>query len=397
MTGSVENLYSERVVKTWREKPRDGIRDDTSIGLHWGLPFSDSFPLDDLARAAGEALALDGAWACQYGGGEKTRLLSRLISDRLAGRGLRLDERELLVTNGAAQAIDLLASAFLDPGDLVVVEAPTFMGALGLFRAHQAVFLPIEVDDQGMRVDLLQEDLLRRREDGRKLPKLAYVIPNFHNPTGVSMTPARRAALVNVAEEFNMVVVEDDAYGDLYFQDPPPRPVQALDAGGRVVYVGTLSKIIAPGIRIGWTLSCSAIADRINYVKGDGVTNPVIQSVVAQYWERGDLEARVVELRRAYRQRWETMETTLRRYMPDGVTWSQPGGGFFAWLSLPESAPAREVTKRAREQGVIVLPGDIFYPPGSEKPALRLSFSFSPARELSRGIRILADVVGEFV
>ncbi len=391
-----EKHFSRRVIETHRPGKGKGLgQDSESVGLHWGFPFPESFPTEDLAEAARQALREDGQWACQYGGGEKTRLLTDLIRGRLKDRGLRMEGRDLVVTNGASQALDMVGSVFLDPGDLVLVEAPTFLGALYTLGSHLVQYMSVDMGPDGPGLDQLEADLAGRRAEGRELPKLMYTIPNFHNPTGVTAPVESRQRLLDLARAYDFLVVEDDAYGELYFAEQPPSTVQELDSEGRVIYVGTLSKIIAPGIRIGWTLAPTAASEQLARLKGDGATNPFMQSTVAQYWDSGDLDRRVRWLRDQYRERWQALDGALSEHMPDGISWSRPGGGFFVWVTLPEGYSAKRVAQEAGRRGVTVLPGDPFFPPNSVRPALRLSFSFCPPEELRRGVKILSGVLSD--
>ncbi len=395
MSSLFENLLSRRCGYAGPISRGDGVGRSRAVGLHYGFPFPGSFPLAELARGAADALECDGEWACQYGGGALSRRLSELVLAHLEGRGLHTAGRSLLITNGAAQALDLIGATLIDPGDPVAVEAPTFMGALSCFSTFGPEFIPLPLDAQGLQVEALQERLQARRTAGLALPKLVYVIPSFHNPTGATMPDDRRARLLDLAQNYGFAIVEDDAYGDLHFGQPPPATLQSRDPDGHVVYVGTLSKVIAPGVRLGWVLARPELVARLEQLKGDGDTNPLVQSLVASYWAQGSLERRIRMLRDAYRQRWLAMEAALRKHLPPDITYTRAEGGFFSWVSLPAGTDDGEVAARALARGVRVLPGHIFFPPGAADPGLRLSFSFEAAAELEQGVARLGSVLSE--
>jgi len=362
------------------------------IRLNAGYPFPESVPIQGLVQAARDLTAAEGDLPFQYWGSPSMARLAHLLAERSAARGIQVPEDGLLVTAGAAQAVDLAARALLGPEDLVAVEAPTYMEALEMFRNYTDHIVGYPVDQDGLQVEALAEDLARRQREGLPLPKLLYTIASFQNPTGATLAPARRRRLLELAEAFDFLILEDDAYGELSF-GAPPVPLKAMDGTGRVIYLGSLSKIVAPGIRIGWVVAAPELVAAMQLFKKD-LDHPLGWGIAAQYLAGVDLEARVAGLRKAYRDRRDLMLESLRREMPDGVSWTEPGGGFFIWIRVP-GVDTVKLLPRALAAGVAYVPGKYFYfgETGQGRDCLRLSFSYLPPEELQRGVALLASVL----
>lgn len=369
-----------------------------AIGLHGGLPFPDSFPAREIAEATAETMRQDAAWALQYGGGPPALRLKEYLGQVSERWGVALQGRDLLVTNGSSHAIDLACRALFDPGDLVVVEGPTFMGALRIFLSHQAAIETVRVHpESGFDIAAFESLLADRRRRGLPGPKLLYAIPNFQNPSGVTTPLVARQRLVELAGEHNFVILEDDAYGELSFDGSRVPSLASLPGGERVVYCSTLSKLVAPGVRLGWAVAPTRLIEWMGSVKSDGGTSPFASSVVARYAADGRLERRIPELRAAYRRRCELTLTALETHMPPGTSWTRPTGGFFFWVTLPEGMDSQALWEISNDKGVNFLPGHWFYPPGDPRGGrhLRLSYSFAPEAELPRGIEMLAEAIRE--
>ncbi|ESP90159.1 aminotransferase-like domain-containing protein [Candidatus Halobonum tyrrellensis] len=386
------HLFSETVQETmnnagygsWRS-----ISDPAAVSLSFGFPFPESFPNDELVASAEAVFEAEGDVALQYTGGEYASGLSGVVADRARDRGIDCEDDEVILTNGSTHAIDVVSQTFLDPGDLVVTEAPTFMGALSLFRNYGVDIEGVEMDADGLDVDALAADLEARESEGRPLPKLLYTIPTFHNPTGVTLAEDRRKRLLELAAEYEFVVLEDDAYGELRYEGADVPSLAALDDTGLVVRVSTFSKTIAPGIRTGWIVADEELAEEMRRINAGG-TNTFTQGVVGRYCEAGLLEENVVDLRESYSERCAHMLACLDEYMPAGADWSDPDGGFFVWVELPEGVDAEEMLPEAVEEGVVYLPGHLFYPDDRGHDCLRISFSHVPLDEMERGIEALA-------
>lgn len=360
--------------------------------LSFGFPYPGSFPAEELTAATEQLLSEERDSALQYGGGEYADSLRAAVLDRAAERDIACSDDQLLLTNGATHAIDVVCRTFIEPGDPVVVEAPTFMGALKLFRNYGADVEGVALDDDGLDVEALAATLEARSQAGERLPKLVYTIPNFQNPTGVTLTEERRRRLLELAAEYDFLVLEDDPYGEIRFYGEEVPSVAALDDAGRVVRVNTFSKTIAPGVRTGWIIAQAPAIEAMKRVDAGG-TNVFTQGVVGRYCAEGHLAEAVPELRREYRRRRDRMIACLDERMPAGVDWSEPDGGFFLWLELPGTIDADAMLPAAIEAGVVYLPGSLFYPDGGGHDRARLSFSYASPAEIERGIEALATTV----
>ncbi len=360
-----------------------------AAAMHYGFPFPDSFPNEDLVAAAEAVFAAEGDRALQYGGGEYADRLLDVVVARSRERGIDCDRGAVELTNGATHALDLVCRTFLDPGDVLFVEAPTFMGALTLFRNFGVTIEGVPVDDDGLDVEALAEDLAARRAAGRPTPKLLYAIPTFQNPTGTTMPRDRRERLLELAAEYDFLVVEDDAYGDLRYRGESVPTLAELDDEGRVVHLGTFSKTVVPGVRTGWAVGHEEVVDALARANAGG-TNVFTRGLLGYYCTEGDFEANLDALRQAYGRRLDHVLDWLAEHLPPGATWTDPDGGFFVWVELPEDIDADAMLPAAAEEGVTYLPGSTFYPDGGGTNALRLSVSHAPLDEMERGIRALA-------
>ncbi len=363
--------------------------------LSAGYPFPESVPVTGLLQATGGLLTAEQDLPLHYLGSPSMAALPGLLGRRMAQRGMPVGEGELLVTSGACQAIDLAARALLGPDDLVAVEAPTYMEALEIFRNYTPHIVSYAVDEQGLDVAELAADLSRRRAAGAPLPKALYTIASFQNPTGATLSLERRRLLLALAAEYGFIILEDDAYGELSFDAGAPPPLKALDGADRVLYLGSLSKVVAPGLRIGWVAGLAPLVQAMGVFKKD-LDHPLGWSIAARYLTDLDLEARLAWLRQAYRQRRDFLLAELTREMPAGVTWTTPAGGFFLWVTLPPGQDTAALLPAALEAGVAYVPGRYFYfdqEAAGASRCLRLSFSYLPLDEIARGVKALAGVL----
>lgn len=390
-TGRFDHLLAEPV--------RDAVAGSTygawrsidapeAASLSFGFPFPGSFPADDLRAAAEAVLAESPENALQYVGGPDAESLVEAVLDRAEARGIDADEDGVTITNGGTHALDAVCAALLEPGDAVAVGAPTFMGAIHVFENYGVDLLGVGVDDDGLDVDALEAELRARREAGRPTPKLVYVVPNFQNPTGVTLSGERRERLVALAAEFDFLVLEDDAYGALRYDGDPLPPLAAVDDAGRVLRVGTFSKTVAPGVRTGWLLGDPELVEAVDRMSPGG-SGTFVRSVLGRYCAEGYLEANVEELRDAYRDRRDLLLDALAEHLPPGTEYSEPDGGFFVWVRLPGGIDAEAMLPAAAEKGVVYLPGEMFYPDSGGEDCLRISFSHAPPEEMERGIAAL--------
>ncbi|MGI8857307.1 MAG: PLP-dependent aminotransferase family protein, partial [Thermomicrobiales bacterium] len=339
----------------------------------------------------------NGKWALQYGSAVGyAGLIDQLRTKLARDNGVVAERENVLITAGASQAIDLVCSAMLNPGDVVLSEEPTWMGAVRIFKAHQATCVGIPVDNEGMRLDVLEARLAEFKAQGIQ-PKLIYVIPTFQNPTGVTTPLHRRLRLLELAKEYNVAIMEDDAYFDLRFSGERIPMLITLDDAGLVIYTGTFSKIMAAGMRLGWVVGPAQLIEKATKLKADGGTSPFASNVAAEYAASGELAEHIVDLVDIYRRRRDTMADALKTEMPEGVEWTEPNGGFFMWLTLPEGCDSVAMLPEARAHGVEFLPGTGCFFDGSGRGNIRLSFSFSDEDAIRRGVKILAGIIREYI
>jgi 2-aminoadipate transaminase len=384
-TGTLDHLFAGPVraamddegYGAWRS-----IADADAAALSFGFPFPESFPADELLAATEAVLEEEGEKALQYGGSDYADRLVEWVTEHVRERGMDPGEDEVLLTNGGTHGLDLVCRAFLDPGDRIVVEAPTFMGALRLFPNFGVEVESVPMDEEGLDVAALEA----RLQDDRDPPKLVYTIPNFHNPTGVTLSLDRRERLVDLAAEYDFVIVEDDAYGDLRYDGEPVTPIQALDDEGRVVHLGTFSKLIAPGVRAGWAVADERVREQLSRMSSGASNTTFMRSVLGKYVTDGHLDPAIDDLCQAYEHRRDHMLAALAEYMPEEATWSEPDGGFFVWLELPEHVDAQAMLEDAIDEGATYLPGQWFYDDGRGTNCMRISYSYEDLDEMERGI-----------
>jgi 2-aminoadipate transaminase len=362
------------------------------ISFTYGFPDGNSLPSSAVANATVRALEERGHEALQYGSATGVPRLIQVLLDKLRrDQGIEAKPENVLITAGGSQAVQIVLDALIDWGDTVVTEEPTWMGALRAFKNVGARPVPVPLDGEGTDVVALERELKRLRGEGIT-PKLIYVIPNFQNPTGVSTTRARRERIAALAAEYGTMVFEDDAYSDLRYAGERIPPIYALDRNEQTLYLGTLSKVMGAGMRIGWLLGPAAFIQKLAVLKIDGCTN-VFGSHVAAEWLPEHLTEHIVELRAIYKRRSALMVESLARHMPEGTTWTTPEGGFFVWVTLPEGLDTARLVVQARERGIEFLSGRQCWVSEKGDNTLRLSFSFARDEQIDRGIGILGEIV----
>jgi len=376
----------------WNEAYELVARYEDVIYFGNGAPAREIHPIERLQAAAvtAWATALD---ALDYGEVAGYGPLRELIASRMAAQRITADPEHIIVTSGSQQGIDYVARLMLDPGDVVVVEGPTYIGAMQAFDAYEPSYATVPVDDEGMDVPALAA-MLDRMET---MPKFVYTIPTFQNPTGITMTLARREALLALSKERGFLILEDDPYGEIYFDQKPELALRAIDPD--VIYLGTFSKTIAPGIRVGWLVAPPDLIDMLLMLKeaADIHGDRLIMRTVYHAAE-GFLDGHVLKARSVYKARRDALIAGLEEFMPPGVTWSHPDGGFFIWVTLPHGFPTDELLQLAAARGVAFLPGAWFYPRGEAvRTSLRLNFSTLPEERIREGVRRLAGAIGEFL
>ena len=362
------------------------------ISFIYGFPDSDSLPAPSIIETTTQVLTDNPVCSLQYGAVNGPAPIREAILAKLArDQGIVASMDEILITAGSSQAIQLVVQLLCNPGDTIVAESPTFLGFFDDVTNSGATIAAVPVDDHGMRVDILEETLAGLKADGKRV-SLIYVLPNFQNPTGVCTSEDRRQRIVDLASEYDTLIVEDDAYFDLRYDGKQLPTIYSLDHEGRTLYLGTLSKTLAAGFRIGWAVAPVSLIRRLAALKTDGGTN-IFGSHIAAAWLPEHFQSHVSELRSIYGARRDLMLQALEKYMPEGSSWSVPEGGFFVWLTLPEGVDSGPMLAQARELGIEYLPGSACFFDHSGANAIRLSFSFAHDDVIDEGIRRLSGLV----
>jgi DNA-binding transcriptional MocR family regulator len=365
------------------------------VSLAGGMPYVEALPLQEIAELVAEIVSTQGALALQYGSGQGLLELRELICEVMSLEGIQASADDIVVTTGSQQALDMVSRVFLDPGDIVLAEGPSYVGALGTFQAAQAEVIHIPMDADGLIPAELAAALERLEAAGRRA-KFLYTVPNFHNPAGVTLTESRRAEVMALAERHDLLIVEDNPYGLLGFEAAPDRALRSRNEA-RVIYLGSFSKTFAAGLRVGWVLAPHAVRDKLIMVSEAQVLCPsnLTQKVVAEYFSRYAWREQVKVFREVYRERRDTMLSALSTYMPADISWTRPRGGFYIWLTLPEGWDAKAMVPRALTHKVAYVPGIGFYADGDGVRQLRLSYCYPSPERIREGIRRLAGVLEE--
>lgn len=367
------------------------MADPEIISFAGGNPSPESFPVEYLAGLASDILKNHGKTVLQYGGTIGMPSLIEAVVERLKRTGIQAKKEEVIITSGSSQGIDLAAKVFLNPGDRVLVESPTFLGALQTFLVYQADLKSVEADEKG----LVPEDLENKIKIYK--PKFLYTIPTFQNPTGITMALDRRKQVLEICEKHSVVILEDDPYRDLRYTGKPLPPIKSFDKTGNVIYLLSFSKIISPGIRVGAAVADEKIIQKFNICKqgADVHTANLTQAISEAYCKSGELEEHIARINAMYKKQMDTMLSLLDRLFPDGVKHTVPEGGLFIWVELPEGIDTLDVFKKAVERKVAFVPGTHFYCEGGHKNTLRLNFSMATIPQIEEGMARLAQVVRE--
>jgi 2-aminoadipate transaminase len=358
------------------------------ISFAGGLPAPELFPVQDILAATERVLTEGGPAALQYGPTEGYLPLRETFAAEMRRRGVECAAEEILITTGSQQALDLIGKTFLDAGDCVLTESPTYLAAIQAFQAYEVRFAAMPTDEAGLVPEALPEFIERER------PKLLYTIPNFQNPTGVTLAAERRESLYEIAARYGLVVVEDDPYGMLRYAGTPIPPIKSLDREGLVIYLSTISKTIAPGLRTGWAVASKEIHRKLTTAKqaADLHTSALDQRIVCRYLADFDSDAHVERIRRAYGERYLAMDGSLTALLPPGFSWTHPEGGMFLWVTCPECLDTNELMHQALDRNVLFVPGQDFFPDASGRRFMRLNFSNASPEKIREGVRRLASV-----
>ena len=368
------------------------------ISLAGGLPETGSFPPESFAAAAQRIAAESCARALQYGPTEGLDELKVCITEVMAAEDMPVDLDDMIVTTGGQQVIDLVTKTLIDPGDVIVAEGPTYPGAVPTFSSYQAHVVHIDVDSDGMRVELMEDVLDQLERDGRR-PKFVYTVPSFQNPAGVTMSLERRRKLVEIANRRELLVLEDNPYGLLRYEGAPLPTLRALEGGVYVMYLGTFSKILSPGIRLGWIVAPPPVLEKVNLGKqaADLCTSTLTQLMVRAFFDQGIWRDYVDSLNEIHRCRRDAMLDALAEFFPPQAEWTRPAGGLFVWVTLPDFIDTTDLLARALRDNVAFVPGEGAFLDGRGRSSMRLNFSGSDEDTIREGVRRIGEVVAEQV
>ncbi len=364
-----------------------------AIVLSSGLAYPPHLP--DVVREAMEAARDHAPQTLQYGPLMGLDDLRDEIASFVGEDGVKCTRDNVLVTYGAKSALDLACRVFAEPGDRIIVTRPTYMTALQILRTHQVAFLDVGQDSEGLDADELESKLERLAKNGERMPKLLFDVPDFHNPTGITMSKARRQRLVALAERFGFIILEDDPYRRVRFEGDPVPPIKSIDEAGVVIALGTVSKILAPGLRVGWAIGAKEIVDRMAMQKADGGSNPFAQRIVCDLMRGNKMARHIDELAIEMRLHRDAMVESFAEFLPDAKV-RAPQGGYFLWAELPEATDAEAVTARALELGVEVSDGRVCFPNASSGNHLRLAYSFVDAGTIRKGVKALGQAYDDW-
>ncbi|MFZ8910758.1 MAG: PLP-dependent aminotransferase family protein [Candidatus Nanopelagicales bacterium] len=363
------------------------------VSLAGGMPFVQALPLEALAETAARLVRERGAEVLQYGSGQGDVTLRGQILDVMSEVGITAHPDDVIVTTGSQMALDLVTRVFCDPGDVVLVEAPSYVGALGVFRAYECDIVHVPMDDEGLVPAALEETIARVRAQGKRI-KMLYTIPSFHNPAGVTQGADRRQQILAIAQREGLLILEDDPYGLLGFEGAPPRAIRA-DDDQQVVYLGSFSKTIASGLRVGWAVAPHGVREKLVLAAESAVLCPsnYAQLTVSDYLATQPWREQVKVFRELYRERRDALLDSMEQLMPPGTTWTVPQGGFYSWVTLPEGLDSKAMLPRAVAALVAYVPGTGFFVDGQGRESLRLSYCYPDPDRIREGVRRLAGVV----
>ena len=394
---NLDRLYSDRAGKMRKSEIRELLKvtqDPEIISFAGGLPNPKSFPIEDLKGVVKSVLDNHGKTALQYGTTQGLRELREAIAERVHKDGIEAAAEDIIITSGSQQALDTVGKVFLNPGDTALVGLPTYLGGINAFRSYEANLAGIPLDKEGMRIDLLEEQIKKSlKEDS--LPKFIYVVPTFQNPAGVVMPESRRKQLIDLANEHDLIIVEDDPYGKLHFDISAVKPIKAFDDEGRVIYMSTFSKILSPGFRLAWTVTSNALTRKMEICKQalDLCTNTFTQFIANEFMRSGSLDLHIMKICEMYKPKRDIMVNAMEKYFPKNCTCNKPKGGMFAWATLPEGIDTETMFLDAIKEKVAYVHGKAFHVDGGGGRSMRLNFSYASNEQIEEGMKRLGDVI----
>ncbi|ODA40349.1 PLP-dependent aminotransferase family protein [Desulfosporosinus sp. BG] len=393
---SWQNFYtkqSERMYNPVLASILDEIGEEDQISFALGSPAGEYYPLEEFRQISNEVMRSGNWQAFEYGPTIGHYPLRKYLKEWLSHRSIHTQTQNIMILSGSQQGLDLLAKVLIEPGDYIVMEEPSFLGAIGVFKAAGAHILTVPLDQEGLRTDLLEQILSRHR------PKFIYTLPTFQNPSGTKMSLSRRQELLKLAYQYHVPILEDDPYSELYYEGMPSPSLKSMDKHGHVIYLGTFSKMLLPGLRLGWCVAPSAVLEQLALAKQhvDLHTSTTVQWMMTDFCRQGLLDKHLHIVRNRYQQQLNTMVTALTEFAPPGLSWTVPEGGFYLWCELPPSIKASTLLTKAAEKKVTFIPGNAFYINSGGKNRIRLCFSRHSETTIREGIRRLCTAVLEIL
>ncbi|MBI9054527.1 MAG: PLP-dependent aminotransferase family protein [Bacteroidales bacterium] len=401
MISDLEQIYSTSIKGMKKSAIRELLKltqRPEIISFAGGLPAPETFPIEQLKEITNEVLENDGSAALQYGATEGVTELRQILIDRYNNEGLNLELNNLVITTSSQQGLDLLAKIFINRGDKVICGLPSYLGGLGAFNSYGAEMIGIKFDEHGMRADILEEKLAGLKSQGIK-PKFIYIIPDFQNPAGITMPESRRLEIIEIAKKYDILIVEDSPYREIRFEGEVQKTIYELDNSGHVILLGTFSKIFVPGFRVGWVVANEKIVDKFVIAKQstDLCTPTLNQKIVHKYIEKGYFDANLKEIIVQYHDKRDNMLKAFKEFMPEGVKWTEPEGGLFLFLTLPNKMNAEVLFKKAIDNNVAFVLGSVFHCDGSGTDTMRINFSFVSKDKSTEGVKRLAAAIKELM
>jgi 2-aminoadipate transaminase len=400
MANNLSRHFSERAKELRASEVRELlklIQVPDMISFAGGFPNPDTFPAELIREIVNDVMKKDGAQALQYGITEGYMPLREAVAERMNKKGIEATKDNILVVSGSQQVIDLTGKIFVDPKDTIVVTAPTYLAALTGWAVYQATFESIPIDSNNMRMDIFEERMKKLAKRSNP-PVIVYALPNFQNPTGVTMPEKNRKKLVDLASDYDFLILEDDPYGELRYRGDHIPPIKSFDDENRVIYMSTFSKVLAPGLRVGWAVADEEILKKLVVAKqsADVCTNLLGQRIAHEYVIRGKIDPQIEKIKKIYGRKLNLMLSGMEEMMPEGISWTRPDGGMFLWATLPETMDSAELLKKALKKRVAFVTGKAFYAdPKDGSTAMRLNFTHPSDEMITEGLRRLGSVLNQ--
>ena len=394
---NIDRLYSDRAGKMRKSVIRELLKvaqDPEIISFAGGLPNPKSFPIEELDGIISSVLKDNGKTALQYGTTQGLKSLRELIAERAYKDGVEIDADNVIITSGSQQALDTVGKLFLNPGDTAIVGLPTYLGGINAFKSYESYLNGIPLDKDGMRVDILEENIKNLQKENI-IPKFVYVVPTFQNPAGVIMSENRRKQLIDIANEYDLIIIEDDPYGKLTYDVHHVKPIKSFDDEGRVIYISTFSKILSPGFRLAWTIASDKLTRKMIICKQalDLCTNTFTQFIAQEFIRQGSLDLHILKICEMYKPKRDIMMNSIKEHFPEGYICNKPKGGMFAWVTLPEGIDTEIMFLDSIKSKVAYVHGKAFHVDGGGERSMRLNFSYSSNDQLEEGIKRLSSVI----